>query len=272
MTKVLRVSDVSAASPDMDNDQFNELVEDIRKHGQLVPIWKSGDEIIDGRKRARACSMLGIPVRAVNMFADMDQAECSRSLNILRTHYTASQRSMFAARMAKATKADGAAIRDNTNTQLGIDKPKTVAEAASAAGVGKSSVIRAKYIAREGAPEVVEAVESGKLTIHSAEQIVKTVAKQNQAAAVKIRQAEPRRSDGSIIGKSKQPKRLPTRPIEDRMERCLTQLENAVELLGEFIREPGAKTHVQRRAWIKRIFKARTAITRIINIHGGQDE
>ena len=50
----LKISDISAASPDMDDAQFNEFVDDIRQHGQLVPIWISNGEVVDGRKRLRS--------------------------------------------------------------------------------------------------------------------------------------------------------------------------------------------------------------------------
>lgn len=46
---------------------------------------------------------------------------------------------------------------------------KTIAEAAREAGVSRGAVIAAKGIHRTAAPEVVEAVEAGKLTLHAAD-------------------------------------------------------------------------------------------------------
>src|SRR5262245_4844857 len=70
----LKSSPISAASPDMDDAQFNELVEDIRERGQLVPICVANGEVIDGRKRLRACELLNIEPKTVNV-SDGDGAD-----------------------------------------------------------------------------------------------------------------------------------------------------------------------------------------------------
>ena len=114
----LRISPISEASPDMDDAQFNELVEDIRARGQLVAIWVSADgEVIDGRKRLRACELLNIEAKTVNV-SDGDGADLARSLNILRTHYTASQRAMFAAEMANLKVGDVKSQRNQENSTV----------------------------------------------------------------------------------------------------------------------------------------------------------
>ena len=263
MSVQLKVSEVSAASPDMDDAQFDELVEDMRKHGQLVPIWKSGDEIIDGRKRARACSILGIPAKAINMTTDMDQTTLSRSLNILRTHYSASQRAMFAAKMATWKKEWGA--KGKSIIGKFADDNKTTPEAAKEAGVSTRVVTEAKQIIRDGAPEVMKAVEAGTLSVHSAKQIVDSVPKADQAEAVKKKLAGPRLQDGRFYVRHKAPPRARRLPLGDRMDRCLDQLENAVELLAQFTREDGGDEHVDHPSWVKRLSKARTVLSRIIN-------
>src|SRR3990167_10011377 len=121
MSVQLKVSEVSAASPDMKDTQFNALVEDIRQHGQLVPIWKSGDEIIDGRKRARACSLLGIPLKTVDVSDGRDPQSLSYSLNILRTHYTIGQRAAFASTRATLNKGHVAA-----QMKVGLGIPRQI--------------------------------------------------------------------------------------------------------------------------------------------------
>ena len=252
MSATLRVSEISAASPDMDDEQFNELVEDIRKNGQLVPIWKCGDEIIDGRKRAQACSILGISAKVVNVSADMDAAALSHSLNILRTHYTASQRAMFAARMANATSADGSAIRQATPGKFAGGKIITNDQAAKRVDVSPRVVRQAKQIIREAAPEVIKAVEAGQLSIHTACIIAENVPKPEQAKAVIAKLNAPKRTDGRIVGKVNGFKRSHVLPINEGMQRALDQLENAVELLGKWFREESARDHPDREQWRKR--------------------
>lgn len=143
-----RISEIAATSPDMTADDFSQLIEDIRQHGQLVPIWMSGDEVIDGRKRLQACALLGIEPKAVDLSPDQDPAALVYSLNILRTHYTPSQRAMFAAKRAKWPKGK---TKAQTAKFSGLDL--TGPEAAKEAGVAESAVRTAKRILREGAPE-----------------------------------------------------------------------------------------------------------------------
>ena len=185
MTTPLSISPVSAKSPDMSDAEFARLVESIRENGQLVPIWVSGDEIIDGRKRFAACQRLGIEPKVVNLDPSQDAEQVSLALNILRTHYTPSQRAMFAAGRATATRSDASKRRGIFQTKNSLEeRPASIGEAAAEAGINRSSVIVAKRIARAAAPEVVDAVKAGKLTLHAAEQITKRVPAEAQAEAV----------------------------------------------------------------------------------------
>jgi ParB-like chromosome segregation protein Spo0J len=136
-----RIAEVSARSPDMSTREFDEFVDDIRTNGQLVPIWKLGDEVIDGRKRLAACERLGITPMFVNMDPSQDRERVARALNILRTHYSQTQRAIFAA--GRATAKEG---RPEKLPKLGEFQPVTVRQAADEAGVAASSVSRARQI------------------------------------------------------------------------------------------------------------------------------
>jgi hypothetical protein len=106
------------------------------------------------------------------------------ALNILRTHYTRAQRAMFAAARATATYADGPLRRAGRRDEAIASSSKTLAEAAREVGVIRQTVVNAKAILRNAAPEVTTAVEAGKLTLFSAKQIVKMVPKDAQPEAV----------------------------------------------------------------------------------------
>ena len=70
---VLEMHSVSPAFPPMIGDDFTELVDDIKAHGQLEPITVAADgRILDGRHRYLACEGLGIGVDALARQADAD--------------------------------------------------------------------------------------------------------------------------------------------------------------------------------------------------------
>lgn len=271
----LRISEQSAASPDMPDAAFAELVEDIKRRGQLVPIWRCGDEIIDGRKRFRACTLLGIAPVVVDMSPDQDQAALSYSLNILRTHYTRDQRAMAASKMATAVKADGTARRVAAkarplDSEVVKQMTKTVPEAAGEAGVATSAVFAARRISREAAPEVAAAVESGALSLYAADQIRASVAKEHQAAAVVKRIAAGkgrRRRARADAGRVKVPgyHRSPRRPLGRRMDRALDQLDNALGALSDFLQEPDAPQHADRGTWATRLTGAKGELAKLIS-------
>lgn len=77
--------------------------------------------------------------------------------SLTSTHYTKSQRAMFAARRANATKATAGRMSHGSKTKFGVAET-TIDEAAREAGVAASAVVEAKRIRREAAPEVVRAV------------------------------------------------------------------------------------------------------------------
>lgn len=181
---MLKLSPVAQESPDMSNEELAELVADIRVHGQLVPIWKSGDEVIDGRKRLMACQKLGIEPKIVDLSPEQRPKDIAYSLNLIRTHYTPSQRAMFAAKRATATKADAGSMRHPATTNLEL-LGKTVGQAAKETGVSSSTVAVAKRVMRLAAPEVTSAVEAGKLSLHSARKIMENVPVSEQPAMAK---------------------------------------------------------------------------------------
>jgi ParB-like chromosome segregation protein Spo0J len=281
----MRISEHCAASPDMSDAAFTALVDDIKHRGQLVPIWRCGEDIIDGRKRYRACGILGLEPVFVDMSPDQDPAALSRSLNVLRTHYTPSQLAMEAERMATTLKTDGrptmytlSRIHSKSSESL-PSKKKTLGEAARLAGVHRSTVVAARHLRAIAAPEVITAVESGVLSLHAATDIAKSRPKDEQAA-VAAQVVEQRRQDsggtrarqqtpaGPALGRPPRDRRvrkLP--PVGERMERTLDQLEGATERLGQWMAEAGAATHRDVATWLMRMGRTRAQLSKLINTH-----
>jgi len=166
----------SAVSPEMDAATMASLVSSIRERGQLVPVLLWRGEVIDGRKRMVACATLGIEPRTETLDDSADGARVAIDANTLRTHYTPSQRAMFAAQIATAKR--GYIRRDRkheVDLPIGRSTSITVQQAANLLSVGFSPVHLAKHITRTAAPEVTAAVRAGHLTLHSAQHIADRV-------------------------------------------------------------------------------------------------
>lgn len=173
----MNVHPYSAASPDLDSAAMKDLTNSIRAHGQLVPILVWRGTVVDGRKRLACCEAIGIEPKIETLRDEADAARVAVDANVLRTHYTASQRAMFAATIATAAKSDGRRFADARETSsVNLSKlPLSNEQAGSMLGVGAAYVVRAKKIKRTAAPAVVDAVNRGHLTLHAAEKIVKGV-------------------------------------------------------------------------------------------------
>src|SRR5689334_17430801 len=90
--------------PLIEGDEFKALVEDIREHGVLEPIWLYEGKILDGRNRYRAYQAAfpdadeDPPFRE---YLDDKPVEFVISLNLKRRHLNESQRGMVADNIAK---------------------------------------------------------------------------------------------------------------------------------------------------------------------------
>ena len=76
--------------PEMPEDLFQELKEDIGGLGVINPIVLVDGKILDGRARYRACRELGIACPA-GWVSDMSPTDCVRSMNIYRRHLSEDQ-------------------------------------------------------------------------------------------------------------------------------------------------------------------------------------
>lgn len=167
--------------PMMEAEELRALADDIKAHGLHNPVTlytlDGKRQILDGRNRARACEMVGVSPAFEAWTGEGSPVEWVVSQNIHRRHLTTSQRSMVAAGLVPMFEAEAHA-RSGARTDLsakrrgGPEAPpaafgKATEKAAAVMSVSPRSVERAVKVARE-APEVVEAVRSGKATVHAA--------------------------------------------------------------------------------------------------------
>ena len=82
----------------LDEEHIDELAEDIKANGLLVPIEMLDGQILDGRRRSMACERAGVEPDCVEVDPD-DPVAYVVSLNSFRRHMTPSQLSMVGARI-----------------------------------------------------------------------------------------------------------------------------------------------------------------------------
>src|SRR5271166_2324445 len=103
----LRIHPVAEIFPPLTGEDFNLLVEDIRKNGLREPILVLEDEIIDGRNRERACREAGVPIATQPWSGPTDESTLRRlviSKNVRRRQLTPGQAAAAAAKLATAKK------------------------------------------------------------------------------------------------------------------------------------------------------------------------
>jgi ParB-like chromosome segregation protein Spo0J len=256
----MNVHDISMGSPDMSEAEATALRDSIATIGQQVPILVWRGDVIDGRKRLSACQALGIEPNVHIVPDESDPAAFAEALNLLRTHYTPSQRAAYAEKMATATKSDGRRIREASITKFSnADVPMSQRRAAASMGVAQSAIVQARNIRRSGAPEVIQAVERGALTLHAAQQITDKVPRHEQPEVVEkvIASKKGKRNTPSQVINLAAPglRRGPRRNITVVRGRALHAMSEHAASLDQFMEYDVAPESdvVQWREWISEI-------------------
>ena len=194
--------------PLLEGAPFDALVEGIRKHGLIQPIVLHDGKIIDGRNRYRACLATGVEPRFVDLEWDGLLAdfvwECGN-----RREETPGQRVISAGRYAVA-REDEARSRQGARTDLTsvqicteVEQPvmdvfevgvfrsypepedfgRSRAVAAEKFNVSERTVSNSVKVVKDGAPELVAAVERGEVSVSAAADVA-TLPKPKQAEIV----------------------------------------------------------------------------------------
>ena len=169
--KTLEIHEAALLFPPMTDEEFAELKDDIRKNGLLVPIKLLGDKVLDGRNRFQACKETGVtPSFEVIEAANEDIWSLVYSLNAVRRNLTAHKKAMIAAGLANSS------VGTNQHTAGAVSQKKVAEEL----GISVDSILRAKKVLKNGIPELVEAVSSGRINISAAAKLAE-LAKADQA-------------------------------------------------------------------------------------------
>ncbi len=146
--------------------EFDELVQDISENGLTDPVVLYEGRILDGRNRYRACQKLGIPHREVKFenlkLGSDDPAAYVWSKNAVRRQLTPGQRDMAAQTL------ESLGWGGSRKTAGDVVSRK---ESAKKTGATVKGMERAARVRREALPEVAKAVETGKLSLTTADRL-----------------------------------------------------------------------------------------------------
>jgi protein gp37 len=174
------------AFPLIEGEEFEELVQDIKRNGLREPIVLSHDKtvLIDGRNRYRACEAAGVDMVHRTLGRHYDEVmilDLIVSLNVARRHLNQGQKAMTALALeALYATALKPGRPEHTPEQIEHGTKKTVADlppkeerlartkAAKAVGASGRAVQQAKAVQRD-TPDLAEAVRTGKMALDAAD-------------------------------------------------------------------------------------------------------
>jgi ParB-like chromosome segregation protein Spo0J len=161
--------------PPMGDTELEELADDLTAHGQREPIVIYKDQILDGRNRNTALGKRDLPINyTIFSGSDLDAAAFVVSMNVHRRHLDESQRAVIAAKIAN--------LGEGRPNETASKEAVSQSDAAALVNVSRSAVQWAATVLREGAPEVVEAVQRGEMSVAAAAVIVKQPAEEQKCA------------------------------------------------------------------------------------------
>lgn len=170
--------------PMMDDEGLQKMAEDIKVHGQKLPIILYEGKILDGRNRYTACTMAGIVPFFKELPGNEDPVAYAESMNVPRRHLTTSQLAMYADKKRDYYEAE-AKKRQKEGQDRGRESqhgrmvetlpPSEMAKArdqvGKSVGVSGRTMDKAKKVREKGHKDLVKAVEAGKIDVTNAAKI-----------------------------------------------------------------------------------------------------
>jgi ParB-like chromosome segregation protein Spo0J len=184
MESNLEAHPAAAMFPMMPADELQALSADIGAHGLVEPVVLFEGKILDGRNRVKACELAGVRVDTVAWVPQDDRTpvEFVISSNLYRRHLSTSQRAIIAATdvlpkleaEAKAKQGQRTDLNFGQKVDQSSREPRASEQAAELLGTNRQYVSDAKKIA-DIAPDLVDEIKSGELTIRDAKTKVKSI-------------------------------------------------------------------------------------------------
>jgi ParB-like chromosome segregation protein Spo0J len=167
--------------PMLEGEELEALRADMDANGQINKIILYQGKVLDGRNRYRVCGMLGIEPDTI-VYPGDDPLGLVLSQNLLRRHLDESQRAMVAAKIANLP--EGRPKNNSANLQS-----YSQSDAAKQLNVSTRSVAAASKVVKTAIPEVVSAVESGKLAVSTAASLADKTPEQQRETLEKCEKA-----------------------------------------------------------------------------------
>jgi 16S rRNA G966 N2-methylase RsmD len=165
--------------PMIEGEQFDALVESVRQHGLMEPVWLTPDgTLLDGRNRMAACKAAGIEP-TYRVYQGDDLVDFIVRLNIHRRHLSAGQKALAAVDLLPIYEAETKRGRPTNHQIIPADlqelpkhQRESTAKAANAVGSTGRAVGQAKRVTQQ-APDLAEQVRAGTLALDAAERQLK---------------------------------------------------------------------------------------------------
>lgn len=199
----MQIHPIANLMPEMSDEDFQALKQDIAENGLLEAIWLTDGQIIDGRHRWRACQELGILPDFREYEGDISTAGLVRfviSLNERRRHLSSSQKAVIALEVERILSDDARkrqGHRSDLDSQVNISQKieqslidysdgRSAQQAATLTGTNRQYVSDAKRIERDN-PELIEPIKQGAISIPEAKTIAQFESERRQKALESIR-------------------------------------------------------------------------------------
>lgn len=195
--------------PLLTDDKLQKLAADIKANGLLVPIVTYDDMILDGRNRYNACIIAGVTPSYVLSKAKNDREALflSASYNEQRRHLSDNELAFIAEQIANIKMGQYAKTGSPrfANAKLeGGETLVTLDEAAKALRVSKPKISDARAIVQY-APELKEAVLTGRAAMRSSANIARARGKQKKVVSMEEAKAKRRSKFTVVTGDKPEP-------------------------------------------------------------------
>lgn len=168
----VRFHPLAALLPWLAPAEMDALREDIGANGVREPIVFLGAELLDGRHRYQCARDLGLPYPRRD-FGDLDSDGPDPlafviSLNLARRHLSEAQRASVAAKLANMPQGFRSDLQPSANLPEVPAAVFSTRRAADLLKVSERSVTAVRAILRDGAPELVAALDADRVSVAAA--------------------------------------------------------------------------------------------------------